>query len=46
MGGPIWNQPIHDVEFVKRLFKVARENESKDLAPEKREVNLGTTKRI
>lgn len=22
MGGPIWNQPIHDVELVRRLLPV------------------------
>lgn len=24
IGGPIWNQPIHNVEFAKRLIKVVR----------------------
>ena len=25
-GGPIWNRPIHDVTFVKRLFESVRLN--------------------
>jgi tRNA G26 N,N-dimethylase Trm1 len=25
MGGPIWNQKIHDVAFVKRLMESCRE---------------------
>ena len=37
IGGPIWNQPIHNIDFVKRLIKVVRAQE---------EVKLGTSKRI
>lgn len=29
MGGPIWNQPIHDVEFAKRLLASTRLNADK-----------------
>ena len=44
VGGPIWNQKIHDLEFVQRLFETARNNEK--LPSNEKEVNLGTTKRI
>lgn len=37
IGGPIWNQPLHDVDFVKRLMKTVREQ---------KEVTLGTKQRI
>lgn len=33
IGGPIWNKPIHDVNFVKRIMKVVRDQ---------KEVKLGT----
>jgi len=46
MGGPIWNQKIHDLDFAQRLLDVARTNSDKKLPVEQREVNLGTTKRI
>lgn len=26
MGGPIWNKPMHNQDFVKRLLEVARRN--------------------
>jgi tRNA (guanine26-N2/guanine27-N2)-dimethyltransferase len=37
IGGPIWNLPIHNVEFVKRLMTVTREQ---------KEVKTKTAKRI
>lgn len=37
IGGPIWNHPIHDAEFAKRLMKAAR-NQTGHI--------FGTTKRI
>ena len=37
IGGPIWNQPIHDASFAKRLLKVVRAQQ---------EVKLKTSKRI
>lgn len=46
MGGPIWNKKIHNSDFVKRLLDVARTNDDKNLPVEKRDVNLGTSKRI
>lgn len=46
MGGPIWNQKIHDISFVQRLLDVARKNSDKKLPEEEKEVKLGTTKRI
>jgi hypothetical protein len=47
LGGPIWNQKIHDIDFVKRLLEVARlSSETSDLPAEKREVKLGTSERI
>lgn len=42
MGGPIWNQKIHDIDFVKRLIDVAR-NCSTGASSE---VKLGTSERI
>lgn len=37
IGGPIWNQKLHNVDFLKRISKVVRDQE---------EVKLGTAKRI
>ena len=37
IGGPIWNKPIHNVDFCKRLMQVVRDQ---------KEVKLGTSKRI
>jgi tRNA G26 N,N-dimethylase Trm1 len=45
MGGPIWNQRIHNIDFVKRLLEVARTNADKNYQG-KKEVNLKTTERI
>lgn len=39
MGGPIWNQPLHDVSFVQRVMENVR-------AQPNDEFKLGTTKRI
>lgn len=46
IGGPIWNDKIHNIDFVKRLLEVARKNSKKDLPEAEREVNLGTSNRI
>lgn len=47
MAGPIWNQKIHDVEFVKRLLDVVRTSSVSNLSKDvDREVNLGTSRRI
>lgn len=46
MGGPIWNQKIHDISFVQRLLDVAKKNSDKKTPEEQKEVRLGTSKRI
>eukprot|EP00347_Sterkiella_histriomuscorum_P008091 403346405 len=46
MGGPIWNQKIHDVNFAQRLLEVSRKNSDKKMPEEQKEVKLGTSKRI
>ena len=37
IGGPIWNRPIHNVEFAQRVLKTVKEQ---------KEVKLGTSPRI
>ena len=46
IGGPIWNQKIHDLAFVQRLLEVVQKNDNKSLPADQREVSLGTSKRI
>ena len=37
IGGPIWNKPLHNIDLVKRIMGVVREQ---------KEVKLGTSQRI